>query len=386
MDDFEDEFNVESLISIAQNLEVTDISNNRFDGDIEIAYFEACSNVEYIPGIQDLCINNNEINVGFEVSYFTSTLELRIFECHNNSLRNGKLDMVDTPQRLKIFDCGFNDCGEIFWNALSIKGAGIYGIITIAFFNDSEIEYLELNISVDFDDLANDKNINLLMNENTLYVDSYCGGCKRFIDITKCTFNIIRYYLFMLQIWDLCSDGSFEHDKQASVDNSRLDIFETYMIFCGMLVSSPFIANLAFSEYWTLKLSNTDGYHDNNTVTSQVAQEWVQNHAYVFGLCFFLVSLTASLKMVNSHLFGLKYCSMGISKNKQEETVGFGIALLGVFLSFLKHYHFYGIQITLQKGDSYNVGMVLTMKLEFKNIICKRNNDLRVVVVAAVQK
>ena len=38
--DFEDEFDVESLVSISQNLEVIDVSNNQFDGEIEWSGFE----------------------------------------------------------------------------------------------------------------------------------------------------------------------------------------------------------------------------------------------------------------------------------------------------------------------------------------------------------
>ena len=580
--DFEHDFDVESLTSVAQNLEVIDISNNRFDGEIEwsefeyltgltrlnlgynefdgeieIVYFENCENFvylnaehnyfeamsdledidEYIPDIQELYINNNEIDEDFDVSYFSGTRDLKILKCNNNSLRNGNLDMADIPESLKIFDCGFNDFGEIFWDALSygdflleyisLKGAGIYGIITMAFFDNEdggypEIQYLDLsnnedlNISVDFqyldgqtninhinllntaaygsvdfDYLIDDKNITILMSTNIWCVDSYCSGStpygytrnndrcyskdncedtcecdtayalglevfeeselsnvvfwllglfvailtiigigERFIGLTKSTFNIMGYFLFVLQIWDFFSDlllfeDIFEHYQQASVDNPQRDIFETYMIFSGIFIVLPFMANLGFLAYWKLKLYKTEGYNNNSNnnpekfdnydlVAGKVAQEWLQHHAYILVvLCFCSGSLTASLKLVNSNLFGLKYFSMGLSKFKQEETgrhkiwltillenvpqiiiafgyaletVGFratvlgalasstisvAIALFTVFLSFPKHYYFHVMQITLRKGDRYNVGMALTMKFEFKEIICK---------------
>ena len=170
------------------------------------------------------------------------------------------------------------------------------------------------------------------------------GIGEKFISTTKYTFNIMAYYLSMLHIWDFCGDvllfeDIFEHNNQASVDNPQRKIFEIYMTLCGMFISLPFIANVAFLAFWTVKISNTESYDDDNTVAGQVAQEWLQNLAYVLvRLCFFSGSLTASLKMVNSNLFGLKYCSVRISKNKQEETVGF--TLFTVFLSFPKHYFF----------------------------------------------
>ena len=179
-----------SALEYFENLVYFDISNNSFDGIIELSYFKNCINLQYfsvafnqfgsladLDQIESVCelsqqlthflINNNDIIADIKLEYFSKCGRLEVLKCNNNSLAAEYLDMSNIPQSLTVFECGNNDFGEFIWDPqpydeylleiVELTNTRIYGSISMQFFDHNNGGFSQL-ASVD---LSNNDNLNI---------------------------------------------------------------------------------------------------------------------------------------------------------------------------------------------------------------------------------
>ena len=184
--------------------------------------------------------------------------------------------MAGTPENLKIFNCAFNDLVGIFLNTLwygdfllkciSLTGAGMYGIMIMAFFYYPEIEYLDLNIYVNFQYLDGRSNIHYLNLLNTA-----CGNVD-FDCLSNVMFWLFFSFVTILTIMVLVKDlDNYIKDEKSknSYWNPTFGVIETKNDDQNVYLFHS-IANNVNSGYQTLKYptSESDGkYRERNGIT-----------------------------------------------------------------------------------------------------------------------
>ena len=166
------------------------------------------------------------------------------------------------------------------------------------------------------------------------YNKNVCGRkqiwrCKKRDD-----FLLMSVFGYVFQLWDFFSDILLFYDiydrwDQEPADSERKHPYVAFLLLSISFIFVPWFVNLLF----LIKVKN-DLYKDgdldekDHTVTDSLTQakyktrKWLNKRAPALViLCMLSGGLTASLKLVNSKLFGLPIFDMGLPKYKQDETV-----------------------------------------------------------------
>ena len=243
-------------------------------------------------------------------------------------------------------------------------------------------------------------------------------------------FQFIGVVAFIFQIWDFFSDSLlcfdiFDHYNQASIDNPKKKDYLRYLVSCAIFIFIPWIINLLFLIKTKRGWEKQNNLSKNNiniseqqvdalAKSSAKTSEWLNKYSTILVLlCMVSGGLTASLKVVNSNLFGLKQFNMGLPKYKQDETArhrlwltiilenipqiiistsyatnlarfdtavlaalissiaSVVLALLSAYLEYPKKYNIHQMDIQLKSKQNPNLTKHLKMRNKLSKVICK---------------
>ena len=244
-------------------------------------------------------------------------------------------------------------------------------------------------------------------------------------------FAFMGFIAFIFQIWDFFSDlllcfDIFDHYNQASTNNPERDDYFGYLISCTAFIFVPWIVNLIFLIKTKREWEKESNHYASRTnvidrqkidalgKSSLVTRKWLNKYsALLVVLCMISGGLTASLKVVNSNLFGLKQFNMGLPQYKQDENArhrlwltivlenvpqifistlyarnlaGFDttvlaallssiasvvLAILSAYLEYPKKYFIYQMGIQLKSSQNLQLRKSLRMRETLANVICE---------------
>ena len=163
--------------------------------------------------------------------------------------------------------------------------------------------------------------------------------CRISIGIRSDHFEFIGFSAFIFQIWDFFSDlllclDIFDHYNQASANNPRKEDYFGYLVLCFIFIFLPWIVNLMFLiktkrqwakervDYSSKQIGGIGPQKVDALAKSSISTtKWLNKYSSILViLCMISGGTTASLKVVNSNLFGLKQFDMGLPKYKQDQT------------------------------------------------------------------
>ena len=188
-----------------------------------------------------------------------------------------------------------------------------------------------------------------------------------------------------------------------------------------MIIFTPWTVNLLFlvktKRVWekeSIKYSLKQSVEPDALAKSSTAtNKWLNEHSTILVVCMLSGGLPASLKVVNSNLFGLRQFNMGLPKYKQDENArhrlwltillenvpqiiistsyainlaafdttvlaalissiaSVVLALLSVYLEYPKKYSIYQMGIELKSSQNPKLRKSLRMRHTLSNVICK---------------